>query len=53
VELNFIPEGPKTTRVTFEHRDLQKLAGGAKVVDSMDEGWGLILHLYKKVADGI
>ncbi len=51
VEVNFIPEGATSTRVLFEHRDLQKLAGGLKVVESMDEGWGLIMELYKGVAD--
>ncbi|MFD2872038.1 SRPBCC family protein [Mucilaginibacter ximonensis] len=51
VEVNFIAEGPKTTRVVMEHRDLQKLGGGAKVVGDMDNGWGMILNLYKVVAD--
>ncbi|KAI9436386.1 hypothetical protein F5148DRAFT_1294622 [Russula earlei] len=51
VEVNFIIEGPTTTRVQLEHRDLQKLMGGSKVIESMDEGWGMILNLYKEVAD--
>lgn len=51
VEVNFIPEGPKTTRVLFEHRDLQKLMGGAKVIEDMDKGWGQIMQLYKGIAD--
>ena len=51
VEVNFIPEGIASTRVTLEHRDLQKLAGGAKVVEDMDGGWGLIMQLYKGVTD--
>ena len=51
VEVNFIPEGPASTRVTLEHRDLQKLAGGAKNVEAMDDGWGMIMELYKGVAD--
>ncbi len=46
VEVQFIPESAKTTRVKFEHRNLDRLVG-IKVVDSMDEGWGLILDLYK------
>lgn len=50
VEVNFIPEG-KRTRVMFEHRDLQKLAGGTKVIADMDNGWGMILNLYKEVTD--
>ena len=51
VEVNFIPDGPGTTRVTLEHRDLQKLAGGAKNVEAMDGGWGMIMELFKVVAD--
>jgi hypothetical protein len=51
VEVNFIAEGPKTTRVELAHRDLQKLMGGSKVIGQMDEGWGMILNLYKEVAD--
>ena len=51
VEVNFIPEGPKTTRVKFEHRDLDRLAGGSKAVAEMDEGWGYIMDLYKNVAN--
>lgn len=47
VEVLFIPEGPKRTRVKFEHKNLDRLGGG-KHVDSMDEGWGYIMDLYKK-----
>jgi hypothetical protein len=50
VEVKFIVEGPKATRVTMEHRDMQKLTGGAKVIEAMDEGWGMILNLYRGVA---
>lgn len=46
VEIHFIPEGPQKTRVKFEHRNLDKLGGG-KAIESMDEGWGQILDLYK------
>ncbi|MFC0518047.1 SRPBCC family protein [Mucilaginibacter angelicae] len=51
VEVNFITEGPKTTRVKFEHRNLDKLLGGEKVIADMDQGWGHIMNLYKAVAD--
>ncbi|MGN6637446.1 MAG: SRPBCC family protein [Mucilaginibacter sp.] len=51
VEVNFIPEGPKTTRVKFEHRNLDRLAGGSKAIAEMDEGWRYIMNLYKRVAD--
>ena len=51
VEVKFIDEGPKKTRVQLEHRDLDKLTGGTKVIGEMDEGWGYIMNLYKGVAD--
>jgi uncharacterized protein YndB with AHSA1/START domain len=47
VVAEFIPEGPKTTRVKFEHKDLYKLGNG-QAVESMNEGWGTIMELYKK-----
>jgi len=50
VEVHFIPEGPQTTKVKLEHRDLDKLGGGSKAVESKDEGWGMILELYKKIS---
>ena len=52
VEVQFIPEGPKRTRVKMEHRDLEKLGGG-KTVESMDQGWGMIMNLYKELVAGI
>ncbi|MGF7079372.1 SRPBCC family protein [Mucilaginibacter sp. UYCu711] len=51
VVVAFIPEGPKTTRVKFEHKDLQKLADGTKVIESMDEGWGMIMEQYKNITE--
>jgi len=51
VVVNFIPTISGATRVTMGHRDIQKLMGGAKVIADMDQGWGMILNLYKKVAD--
>lgn len=47
VEVQFIAEGPKTTKIKFEHKNLD-LLGSGKTVESMDEGWGQILELYKK-----
>jgi uncharacterized protein YndB with AHSA1/START domain len=47
VEVHFIAEGPKTTKIKFEHKNLTRL-GGSKALESMDEGWGYILDLYKK-----
>lgn len=31
----------------MEHRDLDKLQGGAKVIEEMDNGWSYILGRYK------
>jgi uncharacterized protein YndB with AHSA1/START domain len=50
IVIQFMPEGPKTTRVKLEHKDLQKLGSG-KTVESMDQGWGMILELYKTQAE--
>jgi uncharacterized protein YndB with AHSA1/START domain len=47
VVTEFISEGPTTTRVKFEHKDLHKLGNG-KVVESMDKGWGEIMEVYQK-----
>jgi hypothetical protein len=46
VEVRFIPEGANTTKVKFEHRNLDRM-GGSKAIESMDYGWGWILGLYK------
>ncbi|MDB5131233.1 MAG: ATPase [Mucilaginibacter sp.] len=51
VEIKFIDEGPKKTRIQMEHRDLHKLTGGAKVIADMDGGWEYIMNLYKGAAD--
>lgn len=51
VEICFIAEGPVTTRVTLEHRDLEQLRGGTKVIDDMDKGWEFIMNLYKSTAN--
>jgi len=50
VEVHFIPEGPKTTRVKFEHKNLWRMIGDKSIAD-MDYGWGLILQLYKARAE--
>jgi len=47
VIVHFIAEGPQKTKVKLEHKDLHKLGGG-KVIESMDNGWGQILELYKQ-----
>lgn len=50
VEVRFIPEGNQT-RVKMEHKDLDRLGQGSKAIESMDEGWGMILNLYQNVAE--
>lgn len=50
VVVEFVPQGPKTTLVNFEHKDVHKLNTG-NTVASMDEGWGKILELYKNIAE--
>jgi hypothetical protein len=49
VEVNFIPEGPKHTRVKLEHKNLDRMSG--KHLEGMDEGWGYIMNLYKNVTE--
>lgn len=51
VEVQFLAEGPKSTRIKFAHKNLEKLAGGAKVIEGMDEGWGTIVNLFKGIAE--
>lgn len=50
-ELNFLVEGPEKTHITLDHRDLQMLSGGTKVVERMNEDWEPIMNLYKGVGD--
>jgi hypothetical protein len=50
VEINFIAEAAQRTVVKFEHKNLYRLGEGEKAVDRMDEGWGMILERYAKVA---
>jgi uncharacterized protein YndB with AHSA1/START domain len=51
IEVIFLPEGPLKTRVKLEHRDLEKLTGGKKVIEDMDDGWGYIMQLYSEVTN--
>lgn len=53
VEIVFEPEGEGQTRVTLEHRKLERFGDGAQAVrDAIDSpgGWGGILALYAEVA---
>jgi uncharacterized protein YndB with AHSA1/START domain len=47
VEIKFEALGPQQTRVSFEHRDIEKLG---KAIDGMEQGWGMILDLFSDVA---
>jgi hypothetical protein len=47
VEVDFITESPEKTRVILEHRDLDRLGEG-KAIESMDQGWGMIMDLYRQ-----
>jgi hypothetical protein len=46
IEVKFIPENPKVTRVYFEHMHLERMAG-PKALEDMNEGWGMIMELYR------
>lgn len=50
VEIKFIPEERKRTRVKFEHKNIERLGSGEHF-DSMNEGWGHMLNLYKNVTE--
>ena len=52
VEVSF-EEQNGGTRVTFEHRDLERMGGDAiELFESMDGGWGMLLDLFKTAAEG-
>lgn len=50
IEVKFIPEGGRT-RVYMSHKDLDRLGEGDKAVASMDEGWGMIMNLFKQLTE--
>jgi len=54
VEITFIAESPRTTRVHLEHRNFEVLGkeGGEKMRGSVDGGWPGLLELFKKSAEG-
>jgi len=51
VEVRFIPEGPKTTRVELEHRGLEAYGDKAAAMQRQLEGWATILQGFVTVAD--
>lgn len=48
VEVQFVPEGPGTTRVELEHRNFERMAapGGEKMRNDVDRGWPTIMQLF-------
>jgi uncharacterized protein YndB with AHSA1/START domain len=53
VEIRFIAEGPKTTRVELEHRNFEVLGqeGGEKMRKDVGGGWPTLLELFKTEAE--
>jgi uncharacterized protein YndB with AHSA1/START domain len=53
VEVLFVAEGPKQTRVTLEHRDFEALGaeGGEKMRSEVGGGWPTIMDLFKAEAE--
>jgi uncharacterized protein YndB with AHSA1/START domain len=55
VEVAFVAEGPKRTRVTLEHRNLERYGDHAAAFrKSIDDagGWGLLLDSFARSAGG-
>ena len=54
VEIKFIVQDPRTTRVELEHRKFEALGeeNGPKMRGSVDGGWPALLELFKKYAEG-
>jgi uncharacterized protein YndB with AHSA1/START domain len=53
-EVRFISEGPNTTRVEFEHRNLERHGAGAqKLYESVNSegGWGGLMKMFADVAE--
>ena len=54
VEVRFIADGPNSTRVELEHRDLERYgesADGFRATIDSPEGWTGILQLFKQAAE--
>ncbi|MDE3249301.1 MAG: SRPBCC domain-containing protein [Bacteroidota bacterium] len=50
VEVQFVAKDASNTTIKFSHKNLERLAGAAKVIESMDQGWGTIVNLFKGIA---
>ena len=48
VEVRFVPEGPRMTRVELEHRNFERMAapGGEKLRSDVARGWPTIMELF-------
>ena len=55
VEISFIAETARTTRVQLEHRNFEALGeeGGERMRGSVDGGWPGLLELFKKKAEAL
>jgi len=55
VEINFVAETDRTTRVQLEHRNFEALGeeGGEKMRGSVDGGWPGLLELFKNKAEAL
>jgi uncharacterized protein YndB with AHSA1/START domain len=52
VEVRFISEEPKRTRIEFEHRHIERHGEGAeKLRASVDGGWVGVLDLFRKLCE--
>jgi len=54
VEVNFIAEGPQTTRVELEHRNFERMGndGGEKMRKDVENGWPARLDMYAREVAG-
>ena len=51
VEVTFTLLGPRSTRVDFEHRNIERFGDAAeRLRRDMDTGWGQILESYRRTA---
>jgi uncharacterized protein YndB with AHSA1/START domain len=53
VEVRFIADGPRGTRVELEHRNFEKLgeANGTEMRNQVDGGWPGLLEMFRSQAD--
>lgn len=51
VEVRFTPMGNSATLVELEHRHFERHEGGAKIAESVDQGWTPVLAEFKALAD--